>query len=512
MLTITPAATIPEIIKDKFTTEPAKANAGYTSAFYAIDTKNKYKYLVETLPGAHPWYVITAEDAHTKYIITLKQHAPHTVDIISAEVYKDKNPVPTRREESPRLLKKYSVIACLLYGLIKNGAAPAGTMEENPETITTGIPYPVILYRVNAAARFMILTKNNSAWIDGPAAELEAHKNEIRKTEPAAAFTDENGARYVFRTYSAWTTDAAILREYTITAATEEAAQETARALAAGQPYSINKAYTPAEDPEPVKAANETPKRRQAWRVECRSPRGTWTAYSEEQPTREDAARIMEEAETRHTLTPDGAPIFYRIAQIDKGPETAPENVKTDTAGDTTTTPETAPTTNGITPGEESPTAPENEPQRAAETPKRPTDGETPAADHTTPPQATQEAGTDPGTPTGAKPAEPGPVTDSGRTTAAKTTGAAPPGPNTPQEAPPNDYRTAQTAPPRHETTKAAQTTTRSNKGPPRAKQDDKTSRTSETRINTDILRFLAKVAEKPNTCSPRPNFVPKFL
>lgn len=270
-------------------------------------------------------------------------------------------------------------------------------------------------------------------------------------------------------------------------------------AIKAGLLYDTEK---PAEDPEPVKAANDTPKRRQTWRVECRSPRGTWTAYSEEQPTREDAARIMEEAETRHTLTPDGAPIFYRIAQIDKGPETAPENVKTDSAGDTTATPETAPTTNGSTPGEESPTAPENEPQRAAETPERPTDGETPAADHTTPPQATQGAGPDPGTTTGATPAEPGPVTDSGRTTAAKTTGAAPPGPNTPQEAPPSDYRTAQTGPPRHETTKAAQTTTRSNKGPPRAKQDDKTSRTSETRINTDYPRFSPKSGPKTNTRS----------
>ena len=445
MLTITPAATIPEIIKEKFTTEPAKAIAGYTSAFYAIDTKNKYKYLVETLPGAHPWYVITAEDAHTKYIITLKQHAPHTVDIISAEVYKDKNPAPTRREESPRLLKKYSVIACLLYGLIKNGAAPAGTMEENPETITTGTPYPVILYRVNAAARFMILTKNNNAWIDGPAAELEAQKNEIRKTEPAAAFTDENGARYVFRTYSAWTVDAAIIQEYTITAATEEAAQETARALAAGQPYSINKAYTPAENPEPVKAANETPKRRTAYRVECRSPRGTWTTYSDEQPTREDAARIMEEAEARHTLTPDGALLFYRIAQIDKGPADDP------------TTPETAPTTTESTAGKAETTTAETEPQRAAGTPETVPGEATPARTENEPPRATERATT------GEAAARPGcSNTDGDRQpesrqgTPEATRGTAPHAP--------------QTAPPRHASTASHTNARNHGKSPPRGK------------------------------------------
>lgn len=92
-----------------------------------------------------------------------------------------------------------------------------------------------------------------------------------------------------------------------------------------------------------------TQRRRQAFIVECRSPRGDWKRYSDEQPTHEAAEKIKEESETRHALTKDGEPIFYRLVTIDKGPEAAQE----------------APTSAGTNADTETPTQGETAPQAA---------------------------------------------------------------------------------------------------------------------------------------------------
>ena len=127
--------------------------------------------------------------------------------------------------------------------------------------------------------------------------------------------------------------------------------------------------------------ATQRPKRRMAYIVECRSPRGSWTAYSAEQSTHEAAERIKEEAENRHALTPDGAPIFYRIVQIDKGPEQI-------------MTPQEGPTTAGTTAANETPTAAETAPQEATTGPETSTATQDTTGSDTRPPRATEDATT----------------------------------------------------------------------------------------------------------------------
>lgn len=75
--------------------------------------------------------------------------------------------------------------------------------------------------------------------------------------------------------------------------------------------------------------ATTRPKRRTAYMVECRSPRGRWIQYSGEKDTREEAEKIKEEAEAQRACTVNGDLILYRIVQIDKGPETAPQDAPT---------------------------------------------------------------------------------------------------------------------------------------------------------------------------------------
>ena len=127
--------------------------------------------------------------------------------------------------------------------------------------------------------------------------------------------------------------------------------------------------------------ATQRPKRRMAYIVECRSPRGIWTTYSAEQSTHEAAEKIKEEAESRHALTTDGAPIFYRIVQIDKGPEA--------TQG--------GPTTAGTVPGEQDNTGSDTTPPRAQEANQEPGhaagDHSGQAADHITGPTTGNTSG-----------------------------------------------------------------------------------------------------------------------
>ena len=122
--------------------------------------------------------------------------------------------------------------------------------------------------------------------------------------------------------------------------------------------------------------ATQRPKRRMAYIVECRKPRGDWKRYSDEQPTHEAAEKIKEEAETRHALTTDGAPIFYRIVHIDKGPEQI-------------MTPQDGPTTAGTVPGEQDNTGSDTTPPRAQEANQEP--GQ--AADHITGPTTGNTSG-----------------------------------------------------------------------------------------------------------------------
>lgn len=253
--------------------------------------------------------------------------------------------------------------------------------------------------------------------------------------------------------------------------------------------------------------ATTRPKRRMAYIVECRSPRGSWTAYSAEQTTHEAAENIKEEAESRHALTPDGAPIFYRIVQIDKGPEQI-------------MTPQEGHTTAGTTAANETPTAAETAPQEATsdagtaadnngttaaeKAPERP-ETSTPAQDttgsDTRPPRATEEAttGRAAGDTSTQANQEPG--------TAAKSRNNATPCDNTRHHATPG--HACEIAPGRKERRKAEHVPTNATKSPPRAKTRDgrRTSRGSPDRRKGTFSGRMSKVGLKNRIKNGTPFF-----
>ena len=112
-------------------------------------------------------------------------------------------------------------------------------------------------------------------------------------------------------------------------------AEETTPAPTEGQeapengPTSPEKGEGKETTTETAEAPTKAKKRLCAWRVQCREIGGDWQTYSEDQPTREDAERIREEAAARQELSINGTPILYRIVYVDKGPapEDAPEIV-----------------------------------------------------------------------------------------------------------------------------------------------------------------------------------------
>ena len=240
--------------------------------------------------------------------------------------------------------------------------------------------------------------------------------------------------------------------------------------------------------------ATTRPKRRMAYIVECRSPRGSWTAYSAEQSTHEAAERIKEEAENRHALTPDGAPIFYRIVQIDKGPEQI-------------MTPQEGPTTAGTAAANETPTAAETAPQDASseattaeKAPERP-ETSTPAQDttgsDTRPPRATEDATTghaaNTGTPATAAGDTPTPANQEPGHAAEAITGRTTTPPHNPGHA-------CENAPGRTERAQAEQVPTAHAKSPPRAAQKAgrNTSRSSLDRRKVTFSAWMYKTGSDP--------------
>lgn len=241
--------------------------------------------------------------------------------------------------------------------------------------------------------------------------------------------------------------------------------------------------------------ATPRPKRRMAYIVECRSPRGSWTAYSAEQSTHEAAERIKEEAENRHALTPDGAPIFYRIVQIDKGPEQI-------------MTPQEGPTTAGTTAANETPTTAETAPQDAtsdattAETATEGPETSTPAQDTTgsdTRPPRAQEANQEPGTAAGDH-TEPAADHITGPTTG-NTSGAAAEAIAGRTTTPPqNPGNACENAPGRTERARAEQVHATHAKSPPRAAQKAgrNTSRGSPDRRKVTFSAWMPKIDPIP--------------
>lgn len=249
---------------------------------------------------------------------------------------------------------------------------------------------------------------------------------------------------------------------------------------------------TTGADKAPEKATTR-PKRRTAYIVECRSPRGSWTAYSAEQSTHEAAEKIKEEAESRNTRTPDGAPIFYRIVQIDKGPEQI-------------MTPQEGPTTAGRNAAGETPTTAETAPQDATTGPETSTATQDTTGSDTRPPRATEDATTGHAAGDTSTPAnqEPG--------TAAKSRNNATPCDNTRHHATPG--HACEIAPGRKERRKAEHVPIAAAKSPPRAKTRDG-RRTSRASTKTAKRYFFRRNVKKDSHLPVNfrgTHFLSKFL
>ena len=392
-------------VKAAVTAAKIEAAAGYTACYRVISGTIEYE-VWELARPSYPLHIIKTRNGSDIYYITFGEITENTISVYSAEILKNGNPNDTRTEKAERYLKKYSQLACALHGLVTGGIlAEAEELEavkvdgfyleqykpapglyrwrirtEQGEYITRGQETKADCIRaaiekaedyINHPERYPKARENAPTVSElvlkafkGLQEEPKEAPQEAPQTTEAAPALYKYGMKY--RGFSIGAQPAGVVEReddhtgkyydiisYNRALSAEELRNYELTPLEAPQSAeTVTATETTTEAQEAPQSATEAPrKRRTAYKVECRSPRGSWTAYSEEQPTHEAAEAIKAEAEERHTMTADGAPVFYRVVQIDKGPAE----------------PQEAPTANGSHAGKEETTGAENAPQRATE-------------------------------------------------------------------------------------------------------------------------------------------------
>lgn len=127
-----------EIVKNNFTVSPAPNDHGYSAAIHlqAPPQLGGHVYTLYSLKGPRPLYVLEATEAPTagarRAFLTFTDYTPGEITLQYCQIYKGGSNYG-RREESERLLNKYSQLACILYGAIA-----AGLLEtaEQPQPVT----------------------------------------------------------------------------------------------------------------------------------------------------------------------------------------------------------------------------------------------------------------------------------------------------------------------------------------------------------------------------------------
>ena len=207
-----------EIVRNAYivTENDSAKKYGYTKSITATENRLNYVYNIDFLDGIRPLYVLTIRDRNDKYIIVFEHYTPESIEIRNAEVYKNGTVYP-RREEAPRLLKKYRFMACLVHGLITNGeTAPqvqeqpeptameeTPTEEEKPAEKPQNAPaeektapkpskvcYNIVIYTTPDGIKRADIrnARTNSTFMDIPAADLAALKADISKHNSSALF------------------------------------------------------------------------------------------------------------------------------------------------------------------------------------------------------------------------------------------------------------------------------------------------------------------------------------